>query len=61
VDYLTFQDREIPESPAWDDWETCMTLNRSWVYREGDDDWKSPLTVVQMLGCTPSIPAGPTH
>lgn len=49
VDYLTFQDREIPVETFWNDWETCMTLNRSWGFKNNDEDWKTPLTVVQML------------
>jgi alpha-L-fucosidase len=30
-------------------WETCMTMNDSWGYNKGDDDWKSPKTVVRDL------------
>lgn len=52
VDYLSYPDRGIPEHPApsWgENWETCMTLNNSWGYTAGDNNWKSPQTVVQML------------
>jgi alpha-L-fucosidase len=31
------------------DWETCMTMNRSWGYAAHDDDWKSTATLVRML------------
>src|SRR5437763_1775875 len=30
-------------------WESCMTLNDSWVYQRADDDWKSPRRVIQNL------------
>ncbi|HEX5483673.1 MAG TPA: alpha-L-fucosidase [Terriglobia bacterium] len=30
-------------------WETCMTMNDSWGYNKGDDDWKYPKTVVRDL------------
>jgi len=49
VDYLTYRDREIPRNPVWRDWETCMTLNHSWGFTKGDEDWKSPRTIVEML------------
>jgi alpha-L-fucosidase len=30
-------------------WESCMTLNDSWGFNRGDDNWKSPKTVVKNL------------
>lgn len=30
-------------------WEACMTLNNNWGYHVGDDNWKSPKTVIGML------------
>ncbi len=30
-------------------WEACMTMNNSWGYNKGDDDWKSPKTIVRNL------------
>jgi alpha-L-fucosidase len=30
-------------------WETCMTLNDSWGFNRGDDNWKSAKTIVQNL------------
>ena len=30
-------------------WESCMTLNGAWGYTAGDENWKSPSTVVDML------------
>jgi alpha-L-fucosidase len=31
------------------DWESCMTMNDSWGYVEGDKNWKSPHRLVQNL------------
>jgi alpha-L-fucosidase len=30
-------------------WEACMTLNNSWGWHGGDNNWKSPQTVCEML------------
>lgn len=30
-------------------WETCMTLNDNWGFHAGDNNWKSPKTIVEML------------
>ncbi len=30
-------------------WESCMTLNDSWGFNRGDDNWKPPKTVVRNL------------
>jgi alpha-L-fucosidase len=30
-------------------WEACITLNNSWGYMPGDQDWKTPGQVVDML------------
>ena len=30
-------------------WESCMTLNNNWGYHSGDNNWKSPKAVAQML------------
>jgi alpha-L-fucosidase len=33
-------------------WECCMTMNESWGYNWGDDDWKTPRQLVKtMLTC----------
>ena len=37
--------RETPEGR----WEACFTLNRNWGYHSLDDDYKSPLELVEML------------
>jgi len=31
------------------DWESCMTLNDNWGYTPGDDNWKTPTTVLKNL------------
>jgi alpha-L-fucosidase len=31
------------------DWETCMTMNRTWGYKSYDHDWKSTETLVRNL------------
>jgi alpha-L-fucosidase len=28
-------------------WESCMTLNDSWVFQRADDNWKTPRTVIR--------------
>lgn len=31
------------------DWETCMTMNRTWGFKKNDHDWKSEKELVRML------------
>lgn len=48
-------DTETPEQfvPATGypgrDWETCMTINRTWGYKSADADWKSPEKLIRTL------------
>jgi alpha-L-fucosidase len=42
------QEQKIPGGDA-KPWETCMTLNHHWAYFMGDDNWKSPATVISNL------------
>ncbi|MCS7104046.1 MAG: alpha-L-fucosidase [Thermofilaceae archaeon] len=48
-------DFETPEQhvPWWSPprraWETCMTMNDSWGYFEGDRNWKSPRQIINTL------------
>jgi len=48
-------DFETPEqhvpwwSPPKRPWETCMTMNDSWGYFEGDRNWKTPRQVIATL------------
>jgi len=32
-----------------EDWETCMTMNDSWGYKRGDQNWKSTETLIHNL------------
>ncbi len=41
------QHLSVPE--PWRPWEACMTLNDHWGFHRGDDEWKSPKTVIKML------------
>jgi len=43
------QEQKIPGSGDTKPWETCMTLNRHWGYYLGDENWKSPETVIRNL------------
>jgi alpha-L-fucosidase len=48
---FTTPEQQIRASAA--PWEACMTMNDSWGFNRGDDDWKSPKTVVRnLLQCT---------
>ena len=33
----------------WRPWEGCMTLNDHWGYHRGDDNWKGPRTLIDLL------------
>jgi alpha-L-fucosidase len=45
-DFATPEQRITADQRAW---ESCMTLNDSWGYNRGDDNWKPPKTVVRNL------------
>jgi alpha-L-fucosidase len=47
-DYKT-PEQEIPDTGLNYDWETCMTMNKSWGYKSFDHDWKSPGDILWML------------
>ncbi|MGG5461828.1 alpha-L-fucosidase [Clostridium sp. B9] len=47
-DYGT-PEQEIPPTGLDYEWETCMTLNRSWGYHKTDENWKSPKVVIDNL------------
>lgn len=47
-DYGT-PEQEIPPTGLDYDWESCMTLNRSWGYHKTDENWKSPQIVIDNL------------
>lgn len=42
-------EQKIPNLAELDgkDWETCMTMNRTWGYRTGDHEWKSTEVLVR--------------
>jgi alpha-L-fucosidase len=42
------QEQKIPGGDP-KPWETCMTLNHHWAYFLGDDNWKTPATVIRNL------------
>jgi alpha-L-fucosidase len=48
-------DTETPEQhiPATGmpgrDWETCMTMNGTWGFKQDDQNWKSPAEMIRML------------
>jgi alpha-L-fucosidase len=48
-DYRQMGDNSIPVIAYADDWETPMTLNDTWGYKDFDNNWKSPAVVLKML------------
>lgn len=42
-------EQHITAPKPWRPWEACMTLNDNWGYHAGDDNWKSPKTLLRML------------
>lgn len=44
-------EQKIPNLADLDgkDWETCMTMNRTWGYRTSDHEWKSSKELIQKL------------
>lgn len=48
-DYRNMSDNDIPVLAYDGDWETPMTLNNSWGFSRGDEEWKSPDKVIKML------------
>jgi alpha-L-fucosidase len=47
-DYGT-PEQKIPVRGLPGPWETCMTLNDTWGYKRGDDNWKSDTTLITNL------------
>ncbi len=47
-DFSTPEQR-IPDTGMDSDWETCMTMNRTWGYKSFDHDWKSTETLLRNL------------
>ncbi len=42
-------EQEIPDTGLDYDWETCMTLNKTWGFKAADQDWKSSETLLKHL------------
>lgn len=42
-------ENHITAPEHWRPWEACMTHNANWGYHEGDEEWKSPGQVVDLL------------
>lgn len=42
-------EQEILENASDFDWESCMTMNKSWGYKEADNDWKSSVLLIHNL------------
>lgn len=42
-------EQEIIENASALDWESCMTMNDTWGFKYGDDNWKSSKTLIHNL------------
>lgn len=42
-------EQEIPATGIDEDWESCMTMNRTWGYKPDDTKWKSSEDLIQKL------------
>lgn len=48
-DYLTMADNRIPRHRLQSAWEVPVTLNRSWGYKQTDQNWTTPEKVLEKL------------
>ena len=48
ADFVTKEQRHF-EDAFPKHWEACYTMNESWGYRKGDDNWKDAVTVYEKL------------
>jgi alpha-L-fucosidase len=46
---FTTPEQRIPDTGLDVDWETCMTMNRTWGYKSYDHDWKPVETLIRNL------------
>ncbi|NLE38436.1 MAG: alpha-L-fucosidase, partial [Pirellulaceae bacterium] len=46
---FTTPEQRIPDTGLDYDWETCMTLNKTWGYKSFDHAWKTPETLIRNL------------
>ena len=42
-------EQEILETTSAFPWESCMTMNNSWGFKKGDENWKSAETIIQNI------------
>jgi alpha-L-fucosidase len=42
-------EQEIPATGVDSDWESCMTMNKTWGFKQADKNWKSTKTLVRNL------------
>ena len=42
-------EQEILESTSEHDWESCITMNKSWGFKRSDSNWKSADTLIHQL------------
>lgn len=42
-------EQEVPDTGIDSDWESCMTMNRSWGYKPSDKNWKSSEELIHHL------------
>jgi alpha-L-fucosidase len=42
-------EQHIPDTGLDYDWETCMTMNKTWGFKSYDQNWKSTKTLIQNL------------
>lgn len=47
-DFVT-PEQSLAAPPVGQRWESCMTVNGSWGYKEGDREWKSPETLIRSV------------
>jgi Alpha-L-fucosidase len=48
-DYMTTSDNLIPLLPYEGDWEVPATLNNTWGFKKGDENWKNPNEIIKKL------------
>ncbi len=49
ADFVCSEQAIVPPKDPSIAWEACMTLNNSWGYHAGDNNWKTPRQVVRMI------------
>ncbi len=48
-DYISTQDNRIPAAPIEKMWEVAGTMNDSWGFRKGDENWQTAATTIHKL------------